>query len=198
MAYPVIKYRLRPDGRQPEYLAGISTGFSGECATNSNVAGCMPKWLSPQETVYLGLGIGTADPAGLPNGCEGIIASKSDLQTYIGSISGSWTVNTEVTVGVSTHKEVGLTTCFDSVGNPSAAGITTTNLGSTTISAGAGTTVGVNTTTALVETSATDGEGVVTLTRTYTSTTENTMQNPYDAAANATRLWDIYEAVNGL
>ena len=198
MAYPVIKYRLRPDGRQPEYLAGISTGFSGECGTNTNVSGCMPKWLPPQETLYLGLGIGTADPAGLPNGCEGIIASKSDLQTYIGSISGSWTVNTDVTVGVSTHKEVGLQTCFDVNANPGGTGITTTNLGSTTISAGAGTTVGVNTTTALVETSATDGEGVVTLTRTYTSTTENTMQNPYDAAANATRLWDIYEAVNGL
>ena len=75
-------------------------------------------------------------------------------------------------------------------------GITTTNLGSTTISAGAGTTVGVNTATALVETSATDGEGVVTLTRTYTKNTVNTMQNPYNAAAEATRLWDIYTAIN--
>ena len=197
MAYPVIKYRLRPDGRQPEYLAGISTGFSGECATNSNVAGCMPKWLSPQETVYLGLGIGTADPAGLPNGCEGIVASKSDLQTYIGSISGSWTVNTDVTVGVSTHKEVGLTTCFDSVGNPSAAGITTTVIGTTTTAAGAGTTVGVNTSTGYSD-SVTIVDGVSTTTRTHTTTTTNEMQNPYDAAANATRLWDIYEAVNGL
>ena len=196
MAYPVIKYRLRPDGRQPEYLAGISTGFSGECATNSNVAGCMPKWLSPQETVYLGLGIGTADPAGLPNGCEGIIASKSDLQTYIGSISGSWTVNTEVTVGVSTHKEVGLTTCFDSVGNPSAAGITTTTIGTTTTAAGAGTTIGVTTGTSYSD-SVTIVDGVSTTTRTHTTTTQNKMENPYDAAANATRLWDIYEAVNG-
>ena len=112
MAYPVIKSRLRPDGRQPEYLAGISTGFSGECATNSNVAGCMPKWLSPQETVYLGLGIGTADPAGLPNGCEGIVASKSDLQTYIGSISGSWKTSSESIVGVSTYKEEGIEANF--------------------------------------------------------------------------------------
>ena len=105
MAYPIVKYRLRADGRQPEYLAGISTGFSGECSVNTNVAGKIPKWLSPQENVYLGLAVGPADPAGLPNGCEGTIDSKSDLTTYITSISGSWTVDTEATVGVSTYKE---------------------------------------------------------------------------------------------
>ena len=197
MAYPIVKYRLRADGRQPEYLAGISTGFQGECATNTNVAGKIPRWLSPQENVYLGLAVGPADPAGLPSGCEGTIDSKSDLTTYITSISGSWTVATEVTVGVSTYKEVGLTTCFDSEGNPSAAGITTTVIGTTTTSAGAGTTVGVNTFTSYSD-SVTITDGVSTTTRTHTTTTQNTMQNPYDAAANATRLWDIYEAVNGL
>ena len=197
MAYPIVKYRLRADGRQPEYLAGISTGFSGECATNTNVAGKIPRWLSPQENVMLGLAVGPADPAGLPSGCEGTIDSKSDLTTYITSISGSWTVDTEVTVGVTTYKEVGLTTCFDSEGNPSAAGITTTVIGTTTTSAGAGTTVGVNTFTSYSD-SVTITDGVSTTTRTHTTTTQNTMQNPYDAAANATRLWDIYEAVNGL
>ena len=197
MAYPIVKYRLRADGKQPEYLAGISTGFQGECATNTNVAGKIPRWLSPQENVYLGLAVGPADPAGLPSGCEGTIDSKSDLTTYITSISGSWTVDTEVTVGVSTYKEVGLTTCFDSEGNPSAAGITTTVIGTTTTSAGAGTTVGVNTFTSYSD-SVTITDGVSTTTRTHTTTTQNTMQNPYDAAANATRLWDIYEAVNGL
>ena len=197
MAYPIVKYRLRADGRAPEYLAGISTGFSGECATNTNVAGKIPKWLSPQENVMLGLAVGPADPAGLPSGCEGTIDSKSDLTTYITSISGSWTVDTEVTVGVTTYKEVGLTTCFDSLENPSAAGITTTTIGTTTTSAGAGTTVGVNTFTSYSD-SVTITDGVSTTTRTHTTTTQNTMQNPYDAAANATRLWDIYEAVNGL
>ena len=197
MAYPIVKYRLRADGKQPEYLAGISTGFQGECATNTNVAGKIPRWLSPQESVMLGLAVGPADPAGLPSGCEGTIDSKSDLTTYITSISGSWTVDTEVTVGVTTYKEVGLTTCFDSSENPSAAGITTTTIGTTTTSAGAGTTVGVNTFTSYSD-SVTITDGVSTTTRTHTTTTQNTMQNPYDAAANATRLWDIYEAVNGL
>ena len=197
MAYPIVKYRLRADGRQPEYLAGISTGFSGECATNTNVAGKIPRWLSPQENVMLGLAVGPADPAGLPNGCEGTIDTKSDLTTYITSISGDWKVNTDVTVGVSTYKEVGLTTCFDSAGNPSAAGITTTTIGTTTTAAGAGTTIGVTTSTSYSD-SVTIVDGVSTTTRTHTTTTQNKMENPYDAAANATRLWDIYEAVNGL
>ena len=197
MAYPIIKYRLRADGRQPEYLAGISTGFSGECSVNTNVAGKIPRWLSPQENVMLGLAVGPADPAGLPSGCEGTIDSKSDLTTYITSISGDWKVNTNVTVGVSTYREVGLTSCFNVAENPSAAGITTTTIGTTTTSAGAGTTVGVTTGTSYVD-SVTITDGVSTTTRTYTTTTDNQMENPYDAAANATRLWDIYEAVNGL
>ena len=197
MAYPIVKYRLRADGRAPEYLAGISTGFSGECGTNTNVAGKIPRWLSPQETLYLGLAVGPADPAGLPSGCEGTIDTKSALTTYITSISGSWTTNTDVVVGVSTYKEVGLTTCFDAVGNPSAAGITTTTIGTTTTAAGAGTTIGVTTNTSYSD-SVTITDGVSTTTRTHTTTTTNEMQNPYDAAANATRLWDIYEAVNGL
>ena len=196
MAYPIIKYRLTANGRQPEYLAGISTGFSGECSVNTNVAGKIPRWLAPQENVMLGLGVGPVDPAGTPNGFEGTIDTKSDLTTYLNSISGDWKTETIVDVGVSTYREVGLTTCFDSVGNPSAAGITTTTIGTTTTSAGAGTTIGVTTNTSYSD-SVTIVDGVSTTTRTYTTTTKNRMENPYDAAANATRLWDIYEAVNG-
>ena len=197
MAYPIVKYRLRADGKVPEYLAGISTGFAGECATDTNVAGKIPRWLPPQDSVMLGLAVGPADPAGLPSGCEGTIDTKSDLTTYITSISGSWTTETNVVVGVSTYREVGLTTCFDSAGNPSAAGITTTIIGTTTTSAGAGTTIGVTTSTDYSD-SVTIVDGVSTTTRTHTTTTQNEMQNPYDAAAKATELWDTYEAVNGL
>ena len=197
MAYPIIKYRLRADGRQPEYLAGISTGFSGECSVNTNVVGKIPRWLSPQESVYLGLAVGPADPAGLPSGCEGTIDSKSDLTTYITSISGDWKDLNTVIVGVSTYKEEGLQHNFLTNGGDGT-GITTTTVSpSYTVSAGAGTTVGVSTYTSYSD-SVTTVDGVSTLTRTYTTTTENQMETPYDAAANATRLWDIYEAVNGL
>ena len=196
MAYPIVKYRLRADGRQPEYLAGISTGFSGECSVDTNVAGKIPRWLSPQENVMLGLAVGPADPAGLPSGCEGTIDSKSDLTTYIASISGDWKVTTDVIVGVSTYREVGLTTCFNSAENPSAAGITTTTIGTTTTSAGAGTTVGVQTNTSYSD-SVTITDGVSTTTRTYTTIIQNEMETPYDPDVKATELWDIYEAVNG-
>ena len=197
MAYPIVKYRLRADGRQPEYLAGISTGFSGECSVDTNVAGKIPRWLSPQENVMLGLAVGPADPAGLPSGCEGTIDTKSDLTTYITSISGSWTNRDKVVVGVSTYKEEGLQHNFSFNGGDGT-GITTTTVSpSYSVSAGAGTTIGVNTHTTYSDTVVTT-DGVSTLTRTYTTTTDNQMENPYDAAANATRLWDIYEAVNGL
>ena len=196
MAYPIVKYRLRADGRQPEYLAGISTGFSGECSVDTNVAGKIPRWLSPQENVMLGLAVGPADPAGLPSGCEGTIDSKSDLTTYIASISGDWKVTTDVIVGVSTYREVGLTTCFNSAENPSAAGITTTTIGTTTTSAGAGTTDGVQTNTSYSD-SVTITDGVSTTTRTYTTIIQNEMETPYDPDVKATELWDIYEAVNG-
>ena len=197
MAYPIIKYRLRADGRQPEYLAGISTGFSGECSVNTNVAGKIPRWLSPQETVYLGLGVGPVDPAGTPNGFEGTIDTKSALTTYITSISGDWKTRNRVIVGVSTYKEEGLQHKFLANGGDGT-GITTTTVSpSYTVSAGAGTTVGVNTFTTYSD-SVTTVDGVSTLTRTYTTTTENQIETPYDAAAKSTQLWDIYEAVNGL
>ena len=196
MAYPIIKYRLTANGRQPEYLAGISTGFSGECSVNTNVAGKIPRWLSPQENVMLGLGVGPVDPAGTPNGFEGTIDTKSDLTTYLTSISGDWKVTNRVVVGVSTYTEVGLTTCFNSGDNPSAAGITSTTIGTTNTSAGAGTTISVTTSTGYSD-SVTIVDGVSTTTRTNTVTTQNEMETAYDAAANSTRLWDIYEAVNG-
>ena len=197
MAYPIIKYRLRADGRQPEYLAGISTGFSGELAVNTNVAGKIPKWLSPQESVYLGLAVGPVDPAGTPSGFEGTIDTKSALTSYVTGITSTWTIDTKVVVGVTTYKEEGLESNFTHMGGDGS-GITTTTINpSWSGSAGAGTTVGVSTITTTSD-SVTTVDGVSTLTRTYTTNTTNTMSNPYDSAAKATQLWDIYEAVNGL
>tara|TARA_B100001113_G_C20868447_1_gene517239 strand:- start:84 stop:689 length:606 start_codon:yes stop_codon:yes gene_type:complete len=201
MTYPIIQYRLTQTGRIPEeVLAGIETGFSGECAANTNKAGCIPKWIGSQKNQYLGLGIGTeSNIQGLPEVVCGVLTTKATLQSYITEISSGWVTLTDVTTGISTYKEVGLATCFDPVNNPSGAGITTTTITPAwSGSAGAGTTVGVTTNTGMVQTSTTDGEGVSTYTRTYTTTTVDEMSNPYDPAAKATELWDIYEAVNGL
>ena len=200
MTYPIIQYRLTEGGRIPEeVLAGIETGFSGECAANTNKAGCIPRWIGSQKNQYLGLGIGTeSNIQGLPEVVTGVLTTKTELQNYITEISSDWTTTTEVTTGISTYIEVGLKTCFDKTENPSAAGITTTVISPAySASAGAGTTVGVDTGTSYSDSEATSS-GITTLTRTYTTTTIDTMQTPFDPAAKATELWDIYEAVNGL
>ena len=200
MTYPIIQYRLRQDGRIPEeVLAGIETGFSGECAANTNKAGCIPKWIGSQKRQYLGLGIGTeSNIQGLPEVVTGVLTTKTALQNYITEISSDWTTITDVTTGVTTITEVGLKTCFDPTENPSGAGITTTTTTpSYSASAGAGTTVEVDTNTAISD-SETTSAGITTLTRTKVTTTINKMSNPFDPAAKATELWDIYEAVNGL
>ena len=202
MTYPIIQYRLTQGGRIPEeVLAGIATGFSGECSANTNKADCIPRWIGSQKNQYLGLGIGTeSNIQGLPEVVCGVLTTKATLQSYITEVAtaGSWVTLTNVTTGISTYKEVGLATCFDG-NNPSGAGITTTTITPAwSGSAGAGTTVGVTTSTGMVQTSTTDGEGVSTYTRTHTTTTVDQMSNPYDPAAKATELWDIYEAVNGL
>ena len=200
MTYPIIQYRLTQDGRIPEeVLAGIETGFSGECAADTNKAGCIPRWIGSQRRQFLGLGIGTeSNIQGLPEVVTGVLTTKTALQNYITEISSDWTTITDVVTGVTTITEVGLKTCFDPTNNPSGAGITTTTTTpSYSASAGAGTTVEVDTNTATSD-SETTSAGITTLTRTKVTTTINRMSNPFDPAAKATELWDIYEAVNGL
>ena len=200
MTYPIIQYRLTQGGRIPsEVLAGIETGFSGECAADTNKAGCIPRWIGSQRRQFLGLGIGTeSNIQGLPEVVTGVLTTKTALQNYITEISSDWTTITDVTTGVTTITEVGLKTCFDPTENPSGAGITTTTTTpSYSASAGAGTTVEVDTNTAISD-SETTSAGITTLTRTKVTTTINKMSNPFDPAAKATELWDIYEAVNGL
>ena len=201
MTYPIIQYRLTQGGRIPEeVLAGIETGFSGECSANTNKAGCIPRWIGSQKNQYLGLGIGTeSNIQGLPEVVCGVLTTKATLQSYITEIAtaASWTTLTNVTTGIVTTTEVGLKTCFDPVENPSGAGITTTTSTPWAGSAGAGTTVGVTTSNAISD-SETTSAGITTLTRTTVTNTVDEMSNPYDPAAKATELWDIYEAVNGL
>ena len=145
------------------------------------------------------MGIGTeSNIQGLPEVVTGVLTTKTALQNYITEISSDWTTITDVTTGVTTITEVGLKTCFDPTENPSGAGITTTTTTpSYSASAGAGTTVEVDTNTAISD-SETTSAGITTLTRTKVTTTINKMSNPFDPAAKATELWDIYEAVNGL
>ena len=268
MSQPLIKYTLTKQGRQPEWLSSDSRAFKGQHGAAANKAGKLPRFGSPQDTIYLGIGAGDPDSDGTPDGYVGSIGSKTDLQTYIteiGSVAGYKVttgtvtgVQTSVTTGLSTawgqtEYSGGLSTTTSSKHTASGVGtvatlsgstvtkvvvVTDTPTGSTTdttdtpvvvdpastlsgvsTSVGIVTTssegvpeVGVTTTTTTTSTtsftytdvnsnsststSSTTTDGVTTRTDTVTTTETTNYETSYDYAAEATRLWDIHQAIN--
>ena len=269
MSQPLIKYTLTKQGRQPEWLSSDSRAFKGQHNTAANKAGKLPRFGSPQDTIYLGIGAGDPDSDGTPDGYVGTIGSKADLQTYIteigsaagykvttGTITG---IQTSVTTGLSTawgqvEYSGGLSTSTSSKHTASGVGtvatlsgsavtkvvvVTDTTTGSTsnttdtpvvvdaastlsgvstsvgivtTTSSGGVPEVGVTTTTTTTSTtsytytdvnsssststSSTTTDGVTTRTDTVVTNETTNYETSYDYAAEATRLWDIYEAIN--
>jgi hypothetical protein len=264
MAHPLIKYTLTKQGRQPEWLCKEAGAFKGEHGTPANKPGKLPRFGSPQDTIFLGLGCGDVDPDGTPDGYVGSITSKADLQTYITEVgtAAGYKVITATVTGVSTSTTVGLTTAWES-----GVGLTTTTTdkvtftgtgdvvsltgslntsivtevqtsegtttdtvtnaivvdqASTVTTTGVSTAVGVTTTgdaevgfttttttttttsysytdvTTSTSTSRTDSttDGVTTRTDVVTTTETTNYETAYDYAAEATRLWDLYEAIN--
>ena len=257
MSQPVIKYTLTKQGRQPDWLSKHTDSFKGEHGASANKAGKLPRFGSPQDTIYLGIGVGDPDDDGTPDGYVGIITTKAELQTYItevGTAAGYKTI-TDTLVGVQTSVTVGLTTAWES-----GVGLTTTTTdkvtytgvgtvvtitgsqvtrvvtetsdsegyatvdtpivvdpASTLTITGVTTSVGVTTvgdvttttTTTTSEYSHTDAytntstsksetttDGVTTRTDTVTTNEYERYETSYDYAAEATRLWDLYESVN--
>lgn len=266
MSQPLIKYTLTKQGRQPEWLSSDSRAFKGQHSAPANKPGKLPRFGSPQDTIFLGIGAGDPDSDGTPDGYVGTIASKADLQTYItevgsaagykvttGTVTG---VQTSVTTGLSTawgqeEYSGGLSTTTSSKHTASGVGtvatfsgsavtkvvvVTDTPTGSTTATtdtpvvvdpastlSGVSTVVGINTTevsgevgvtttttttsttsytytdvtsSSSTSTSSTTTDGVTTRTDTVTTTETTNYETSYDYAAEATRLWDIYEAIN--
>ena len=268
MSQPLIKYTLTKQGRQPEWLSSDSRAFKGQHGAPANKPGKLPRFGSPQDTIYLGIGAGDPDSDGTPDGYVGTIASKADLQTYIteiGSAAGYKVttptvtgVQTSVTTGLSTawgqtEYSGGLSTTTSSKHTASGVGtvatlsgsavtkvvvVTDTPTGSTTATtdtpvvvdpastlSGVSTSVGIVTTTSSempevgvtttttttsttsytytdvissssTSTSSTTTDGVTTRTDTVTTTETTNYETSYDYAAEATRLWDIHQAIN--
>ncbi len=269
MSQPLIKYTLTKAGRQPEWLSKDSRAFMGEHGAPANKPGKLPRFGSPQDTIYLGIGAGDPDSDGTPDGYVGTIASKADLQTYITEVgtAAGYNVVTLTTTGISTSVTTGLSTAWDA--NPYAGGLSTTTstkhtasgvgtvmtlTGSqvikvvTEVDNGSGittstvdtpvvlnpastksdvsTSVGVVTTTnsfpggevgvtTTVTTTTTESytytdvttststsksetttDGITTRTDTVTTSEMTNYETSYDYAAEATRLWDIHEAIN--
>ena len=269
MAQPIVKYTLTKQGRVPGWLSSDSRAFAGQHGTSGNKSGYIPKYESPQDTIFLGVASGEPDPDGTPDDYIGKIASKSDLQAYIlgiGTIAG-YKVTTSTLTGIQTAVTTGLATAWAAVeGDGYAGGLSTTtsskqtpvgvgttavlsgslatkivtnvvtNSGSTfsTVtnaivvdSASTSTVTGVSTnavttttgevgsaTTTIVTTtttaynytdittssatskSETTTDGVTTRTDTVVTTETTNYETTYGYAAEATRLWDIYTAIN--
>ena len=196
MAHPLIKYTLTKQGRQPEWLCNETGAFKGQHGTPANKAGKLPRYGSPQDTIFLGMGCGDVDPDGTPDGYVGSITSKADLQTYlveVGNAAGYKTLTNTVT-GIQTSVITGGLEAWNPGEDYAGPGLTTTTTDKVTYS-GIGTAVGVTTSTS-TSTSTTTTDGVSTRTDTVTTTETTEFETTYDYAAEATRLWGIYEDIN--
>ena len=138
--HPVIKYRLTPQGRTPDYLCKHEGSFAGMYGVNTNKEGYIPAWLPPQETLYLGLGCGPIDPDGAPAGVE-VVSTKAALQTYITGISTTWTVDSEGVTGIRTETTTGTLEAWNPGEEYAGPGLTTTTTSPTAIAAPSGTVI---------------------------------------------------------
>jgi len=267
MSQPVIKYTLTKQGRQPEWLSSDSRAFKGEHGTSANKAGKLPRFGSPQDSIYLGIGAGEPDSDGTPDGYVGTISSKADLETYIREVgyAAEYKVVTSTLTGIQTAVTTGLSTAWNQeeysgglstttsakqtasgvgtvatfsgsqvtkvvvvtdgpggistnttdtpividpastlsgVSTSDSVGIVTTSnefSGVTTVTTTTSTTsftyTDVRTTTSTSK-SETTTDGVTTRTDTVTTSEYTNYETSYDYPAEATRLWDIYEAIN--
>lgn len=76
MAQPIVKYTLNKRGQVPSWIDTGSDSFAGEHAISGNKDGYIPRYESPQDTIFLGIATGEADPDGTPDDYVGAISSK--------------------------------------------------------------------------------------------------------------------------
>ena len=195
MAQPIVKYTLTKKGTIPEWLSSDSRAFAGQHGITGNKSGYIPRYESPQDTIYLGIAGGDPDPDGTPDDYVGILTTKALLQTYITATGSTlqYKTETDTVTGIQTVTTVGLATVWN---NPDdyKGGLTTTTSTKFTAS-GIGTAAGITTTSSTSTTNSTT-DGVTTRTDKVTTTETTKFETSYDYAAEATRLYDIYEAIN--
>jgi len=195
MAQPIVKYTLNRKGQTPEWIDTSDASFAGEHGITGNKDGYIPKYESPQETIYLGIATGDPDPDGTPDDYVGIITTKALLQTYITETGSTlkYKTTTPTVTGIQTVTTVGLSTVWDNTENYQGGLSTTTSTKFT--ASGIGTAVGV-TTTSSTSTTLSTTDGVTTRTDKVTTTETTDYETSYDYAAEATLLWDKYTAIN--
>ena len=267
MAQPLVKYTLNRKGQVPSWIDTGSDSFAGQHGITGNKTGCIPRYESPQDTIWIGLATGDVDSDGTPDPYVGSITTKTALTTYLKTVGNTikYKTVTATVTGIQTATTVGLATVWNNTENYQGGLSTTTSTKHTvsgvgtlaTIStsqvtkvvvktdtttgdssattdtpividaastlSGVSTSVGIVTTTSEVlglavttttttdttsftytdvqtasstSTSETTTDGVTTRTDTVTTTETTNYETCYDYAAEATRLWDIYTALN--
>ena len=268
MAQPIVKYTLNKRGQVPEWINTSDSSFASQHGISGNKDGYIPKYESPQDTIWLGIAVGDVDPDGAPDDYVETISTKSALTTYLKSVGNTLkykTVTATIT-GIQTATTTGLATAF---GQTEYSGGLSTTTSTKHTASGVGTvatisrslvtkvvvatdtttgssdattdtplvidpastlsgvstssSVGVVTTTDAISglavttttttyttsytytdvttnsstsTSETTTDGVTTRTDTVTTTETTNYDTSYDYAAEATRLWNIYTALN--
>jgi len=168
MAKPIVKYTLNKKGQIPEWINTGSSSFAGEHGITGNKTGYIPKYESPQDTIYLGIASGDPDPDGTPDDYVGIITTKALLQTYITETGSTLQYKTEtITVtGIQTSVTAGLSTAW---GQEEYSGGLSTSTSTKYTTSGVGT----------IATKSTSGvTKVVTVVDTPTGSSISTVSNP--------------------
>ncbi len=115
MAQPIVKYTLNKKGQTPEWINTSDSSFAGEHGITGNKTGYIPKYESPQDTIYLGIASGDPDPDGTPDDYVGILTTKALLQTYITETGSTlqYKTTTGTVTGVQTSVTTGLSTAWN-------------------------------------------------------------------------------------
>ncbi len=114
MAQPIVKYTLNKKGQTPEWINTSDSSFAGEHGISGNKTGYIPKYESPQETIFLGIASGDPDPDGTPDDYIGTFANKTALQTYLVEVGNAlkYKTITGTVTGVQTSVTTGLSTAW--------------------------------------------------------------------------------------
>ena len=115
MAQPIVKYTLNKKGQVPEWINTSDSSFAGQHGIIGNKTGYIPKYESPQDTIYLGIASGDPDPDGTPDDYVGIITTKDLLTSYIVSVGDSlkYKTTTATVTGIQTVTTSGFSTAFN-------------------------------------------------------------------------------------
>ena len=114
MAQPIVKYTLTKKGTIPEWLSSDSRAFAGQHGITGNKSGKIPRYESPQDTIFLGVASGDPDSDGTPDDYIGTFANKTALQTYITETGSTlqYKVTTGTATGIQTATTTGLSTAW--------------------------------------------------------------------------------------